>query len=245
MKHGYLFNASATGLSGRITLPFHHIIESQAPSALGPVGGYSGARVPGFRFKEILSCRAAYTQVIGDYNEPTDSWDTVITSTVEGLQILGVVQAERIVARVATRHYLRPDIILPDSIRPAGSTIEGLTIAGRAPALEWHKDLLFDLDTFDKIADAHEERSEGQKRGDAIAVSLVKSVTFPDDGIESPGHTVYVPQFGTIHLAQYVPSRMGARIDMLRVELGCAVAGDVACGSGATSGQPMPPPHGN
>ncbi len=278
MKHGYRFNASATGLAGHITNPFQHVIESQAPSALSSVGGYSGARVPGFRFKEVISFRSAATQVIGDFSEDTDSWDTVVTSTVEGLEILGVVQAERVVARIATRHFRDPQLG-PDSIRPLGSQIDGLVIAGVEADIVWNRDLLCNLDTHQKIADAYEDPSSDFKtrydasqyigetekildrhrpffpwhdrertaeipnKGGVIATSLVESVSTPDGCLDSRAHVIHVPQFGTIVLAQYLPGPYGATIDMIRVHFGSSLGGDVTVGGGATSGQPMPPPH--
>jgi hypothetical protein len=280
MKHGYRFNASATGLTGHITSPFDHVIESQAPSALSSIGGYSGAREPGFRFKEIVSFRAAYTQVIGSYSEETASWDTVLTSTVEGLDILGVLQAERVVARIATRHYRDPKFG-PDAIRPVGSQIDGLFIGGVETAIVWNKDLICNLDTYQKITDSYEhpsssfrarydsahyigeteqleehhrpffpwsdreKRGEIPNKGGVIATSLVESVSAPRGCLDSRAHVIHVPQFGTIVLAQYLPSQWGATIDMIQVHLGCAANGTVAAGGGATSGQPMPPPHGN
>lgn len=106
MKHGFQFHAFATGVAGKITHPFDHTIDSLAPTALAPQGGYSSGRVNHYKLREVISFRSTYTQVSGAFSEETGSWDTVMTATVEGLQILGALKADLVVARLASRHYL-------------------------------------------------------------------------------------------------------------------------------------------
>src|SRR5208283_2842736 len=99
MEQQFLYHALASGVSGQITLPFQHLIEVQAPSALPSTGGYSASRVEGFRYEDILSFSSASTVATG--SESGESFNTLATATVEGLNILNVVKADRVVARLA------------------------------------------------------------------------------------------------------------------------------------------------
>ena len=72
--------------------------------SLPPVGGHVTARTDAFNFEEIISCRSAYTKVSGRRVAEDGPWWALVTSVVEGLNILEVVTAERIVAQVAVEH---------------------------------------------------------------------------------------------------------------------------------------------
>src|SRR5215831_8902264 len=102
MERTFFYHALASGVSGRITAPFQDLIEVQAASALPHTGGYSAARVENFRYKEILSFRSSTTLTIGSFSEDKRKYNTLATTTVEGLNILDAVTADRIVARLAS-----------------------------------------------------------------------------------------------------------------------------------------------
>jgi hypothetical protein len=123
----YYFHAEANPLGGFIEKPFERHIPSQASVSLPAVGGHATARIESFNFEEIVSCRSAYTRVTGKQVEEGGSWFTVVTSVVEGLNILEVVTAERIVAQVAVEHPF--DGGTP-RISFAGSRFEQLKIGG-------------------------------------------------------------------------------------------------------------------
>ena len=242
MNARFQYHAFATGFAGRITQPFEHTIESQAQSALSPDGGYGSNRVERYRFKEIVSFSAAYTQVAGAYVEHKGrpSWDTVVTSTVEGLEIMGVVKASRIVARLASSHAVDEE---EPSILPLGSTIEGLTIAGFHVDIEWNTDVYSQHDTYSKVLEAHRshEKLDPAKRG-SIFGSLVREVKINSGFLTPRGHSIPVPHFGIITLGQLLIDGNARQLTMLQVEPECAVAISCTAGSGQTNGQPVPPP---
>src|SRR5580698_6606492 len=96
----YSFRADATALGGYLEEPFQMNIPTLTPVSLPPVGGFAMARSEGFILDEIVSCTLAYTRVSG--REHADgSISTLVTSVVEGLNLLGVVKAKRIVSRVS------------------------------------------------------------------------------------------------------------------------------------------------
>lgn len=126
-KKVFYYHSDANSLGGFIEEPFPGIIPSQASVSLPAVGGYATARTEAFDFKAIVSCRSAYTRVSGRTIEKDGPWSTLVTSVVEGLNILEVVTAERIVAQISVEH---PRDGGSAGISFAGSRFEKLRIAG-------------------------------------------------------------------------------------------------------------------
>src|ERR1700686_2613576 len=91
----YHYNAHGSALSGHIQRPFDEIIEVQSGMSLPSSGGYGAVRVEKFRFKEVVSFDAASTQVSGSKKKEDNSHTTLVSTVVEGLNILGVVTADR------------------------------------------------------------------------------------------------------------------------------------------------------
>jgi hypothetical protein len=126
-KKTFYFHADAHALGGFIESPTRQHIPLQASLSLPSVGGHAVNRSPAFNFEEIVSCRSAYTRVSGLQAGKDGSSTTLITSVVEGLNILEVFTAERLVAQITVEHPA--DRSLP-RISFTGSTFEGLRIAG-------------------------------------------------------------------------------------------------------------------
>jgi len=138
-KKTYYFHADANSLGGFIDKPFQKAIPSQAPISLPPVGGHATARTDAFNFEEIISCRSAYTKVSGRLVAEDGPGSVLVTSVVEGLNILEVVKAERIVAQVAVEHSGGDDF---SQIHFTGSCCEGLKIGGYDASPTFNADLL-------------------------------------------------------------------------------------------------------
>ena len=109
MIERFRYHAFTTGVSGRITHPFDEIIPVQASLALPETGGFGTVRVDRFDFRGILSFESAQALVAGSFTPRTQSFDSVATVTVTGLNILGMVTADRIVARIASSHPPDPE----------------------------------------------------------------------------------------------------------------------------------------
>ena len=129
MEKTFLYHALASGVSGNITLPFHELIEVHAASALPFTGGHSASRAESFRFKDIISFSSASTITTG--SETSDAYNTLATATVEGLNILNLVKADRVVARLASKYSKDSR---QHSATIAGSYFENLRIAGNLVA---------------------------------------------------------------------------------------------------------------
>jgi hypothetical protein len=126
VKKTHYFHAEANPLGGYIEKPLPKNIPSQASGSLPAVGGHVTTRTEGFNFEDIVSCRSAYTRISGTQDED-GSWWTLVTSVVEGLNILEVVTAERVVAQISVEH---PADGGPPLISFTGSRFERLQIGG-------------------------------------------------------------------------------------------------------------------
>jgi hypothetical protein len=126
----FQFHAEAAAASGTLSLPFQEQINVVAGSTLPPGGGYGSSRIQDFRHREILTIKEAYSYVTGSATATTV--ETAATAVVVGLNILDIVTADRIVARLTSS---RPKGSTEElSIIPLGSTFENLRIAGRKVA---------------------------------------------------------------------------------------------------------------
>ena len=81
----------------------------------------------------------------------------------------------------------------------------------------------------------------GEERGKRgyILASLVNGVHGAAPG-SSFGHVVHIPSFGNIFLGELIVTPVAFHLNMLRVEMGCAAAGNVCFGSSRGNGSPMP-----
>jgi hypothetical protein len=127
MTPQFFYHALGVGLGGRITRPFCDVIEAQAATALPIVGGYASNHVDGYRFHDIVSVRSARIHAVGT-EDKKGGFNTSVSVTVEGLNILDVVTAESITARLSSFHG--PDDAQP-RITALGSNFRDLRIGGR------------------------------------------------------------------------------------------------------------------
>ncbi|MGD0546375.1 MAG: hypothetical protein ABR991_00935 [Terracidiphilus sp.] len=135
----HTYNAEAMALSGKLVLPVEQPIEPQAHSKLDPEGGYFAQRSGGFTLESVISFRSAYTHVSGSKSlKPGEGYNTLTTTVVEGLNVMEIVTADRVVGQTITEHPL--DRYMP-SITFLGTRIENLRIAGFPVALEWDYDI--------------------------------------------------------------------------------------------------------
>lgn len=163
----FIYHAFAIGVSGRITAPFDEIIPVQASTALPEAGGFGTSRVDRFEFRNILSFTGARAVVAGSQSPAANdtkqdgqpaqntkgaSRDAAATVIVEGLNVLGVVTADRIVARIASSHPVDP--AQPSSITPIGSYFENLRIAGYPVKLDLAVDRFAEFATAQSVRNA-------------------------------------------------------------------------------------------
>jgi hypothetical protein len=247
LEHRFLYHANATGLEGRITVPFDHLIEVQAASALPPTGGYSSARVEHFAFKEMISFESAVTQAVGSFSPEDKAHNTLVTATIEKLNILDQVTADRVVAYLTSKH---PESGGQPSIIPLGSSFENLRIAGCPVDVHLDCEVFIELDTYDKVCERLERDKDFRSRllarqeglavpppRDALLCCLVREIRPHCPELKPKGCTIFVPHFGTVYLAEFLIQPYARTVTMIRVELGCPVRGHATAAIVSGNGQ--------
>jgi hypothetical protein len=249
----FLYNAHAHGVSGEFQRPIKQIIEAQAATSLSTAGGHGRSRADKFKFVEFLSFDSAYSHVSGSKSETDGNYSTLATATVEGLNILDVVTARRVVARLSSERNLQE----PEShIIFLGSRFEDLRIAGCPVEVILDLELFHRADTFSnfkkefdsnadfrKMAQDPFQAGQSQKSPDPSGVflcSLVKDIKTTCPGVKREGHGLVIPQFGKVFFAEVVIEHQKRTLTMIRAELGCPVTGGVVTAMVQGNGRPWP-----
>src|SRR5262249_6142280 len=120
----FFFHGAALALGGQITRPFSELIENQAATSLPTVGGYGAARVEKFRYRDLISIERAVSVVTGSSRDGVH--DALAMVTIEGLNVMNIVTADKVVARLTSTHGGGGEV----SLLPIGSYFENLRIAG-------------------------------------------------------------------------------------------------------------------
>jgi len=255
IKRVFHYHASGLALSGSFKRPISRDIEVQAPTVLPTIGGYGNARVENFRLDHHIQFKAGYSHVAGSKQQKDDKefHTTQVTATVECLNVLDVVTADRVVARAAAYHVLPDD---ESHFSFVASTIENLRICGYPVEIE-HNDRLFaHLDTFEKVKKELETDKEFKKMAEdpfhtgkptklseghgEILCSLVKQIKTKAPGVTVEGHGLVIPNFGRVYIAEALLSSCKRTLTMLRFELGSPVEGNVVVAQGGVNGFPWP-----
>jgi hypothetical protein len=249
----YSFQAEANALGGILEEPFRKIVPTLAPVSLPCVGGFATARSEGFTLDEIVRCSAAYTRVSGQ-EESDGSSAILVTAVIEKLNLLEVLEADRIVAQLS---IWTPADGGPTRISTAGTHFEGLRLAGRRCSVRPNPRFL-DL-TSDK-----DGRAEGVTASDVakIGAAQAKVVTagfkggsleawaekrfgwmgkapanrtgcslvdgFDGVGARECGHVFDLPGFGRFAFGELLVGVETVQLVSVRAELGCPVKGRIS-----------------
>ena len=250
MEKRFLYHALSTGLAGRITLPFDDLIEVKGASALPQTGGYSSSRVENFDYRHMITFRAASTIATGSFDREGKAHNTLVTATIEQLNILDQVTADLVVARLTSKH---PESGGQPSIIPLGSAFVNLRVAGCLVEVHLDSDTFYELDTYDKFSTrlkADEAFRQGVLRGQEklplppphgpVLCSLAREVRPHCRELKPEGNAIHVPHFGVIYLAEFLIEPYARSLTMVRVNLGCAVEGHVTACSVSGNGEGYP-----
>ncbi len=223
----HIYHAEATVLAGHLRLPLSQEIEAQAHTKLSEKGGYFSQRSEAFRLQSVISFRSAYSHVAGNRSaKPGGGWNTLTTTVVEGLNILEVVTADRVVGQTMTEH---PLIGHMPSISFLGTRFENLRIAGHPVELEFDREIFGSRPADDApytrnagfvsrvssqygrirqskdlpapLMERYDRLSSTLGASDAAECSLVNQAAGGYPG-KTFGHVIAVPGFGAITLAK-------------------------------------------
>jgi hypothetical protein len=176
-KKTFYFHADASSLGGFIEKPFQRHIPPQSSASLPAVGGHITTQSEAFNFEGVISCRSAYTRVSGRHLEENGAASVSVTSVIEGLNILEIVKADRIVAQITAEYS--GDGGFP-KVSFAGTHLDGLVIGHSDASLVLNSGLM-GFATGSKAPRAPLTHSLFQETGRQQAAKLLKSVKAEPD----------------------------------------------------------------
>jgi hypothetical protein len=229
----HTYHGEAELLSFEVQEPFQEKVRPQAKVQLygsGDESHYQFKPAGPFRLEGIISYESGYTQVAGHKSiKPGHGYATLTTSVLEGLNVLDVVTADRVVAQISTEHPL--DGAVPE-VSFLGTRFENLRIAGHKIEIDTNLDILGPkpekdgsyfaqesvlgrmADQYGKIStamglpdwakpdypsDREAWRTKNGNGSEAMRCSLVNQVGCDQ---KSYGHIIEVPHFGKFHLGE-------------------------------------------
>jgi hypothetical protein len=221
------YHAEATALGGHLRLPLVQEIKPQAHVKLPCEGGYISQRAENYRLESVISFRSAYTHVAGNRSEKAgDGFTTLVTTAIEGLNVLDVLTADRVVGQIITDHPI--DGLVP-TVSFLGTRFENLRIAGHLVEVDFDPDILGPKPANDapytsdaeflarverqyqrirahkqlpeELAERYNRLSSTLGSREAVECSLVNQASGSYPG-PSFGHMIKIPHFGTITLGK-------------------------------------------
>jgi hypothetical protein len=226
------YHAEATILSGDLYHPLKQEIKPQTNVKLAKEGGYLSEHAEPYRLEGVISFEKAYTQVAGnrDQTKPKHGWSTLVTTVVEGLNVLEVITADRVVGQIGTHHPLEGYV---PQVHFLGTRIENLRVAGHPVKVKFPPYHPFHFDKpdndgaytrhpgflervksqFENIRSAKDVPAELLERynqpaprtedgKEILECSLVSQVEVEDapEFIRGFGHVLHIRDFGKVHL---------------------------------------------
>lgn len=242
------FHAEGHAFSAHFVRPVNVPIAAQAATSLPTVGGHGHARVENFGSPRLASFKLGETHVAGSWETPTVV-TTSATSVLESLSVLDMLTADKIVSRLTARYESHPKN-RESHIMALGSHFENLRIGGFEVRVTLRHELLVNSKNFAELKDNLKADKKAGKLTvvqDGVALcSLVEKIEVDPglrnlEGFEIKGHTLTVPHFGKIALAEVFAEPGTITLTMLRFKLGSPDGGDGTGGETRTNGQPVPP----
>lgn len=154
MAKTFFFHGQGVGLGGVVTRPFQQLIDAKAAVSLPITGGKcslgSGKHtVPDLKdpqcegLPHVVSIESALTDLSGTL-DPDGVYRTRVSATVDGLNVGGVVTADKVVVNLLTEHYPGEE---EPRIDVSGSTIVNLRVAGEPVPVELDCELFKEFNT--------------------------------------------------------------------------------------------------
>jgi hypothetical protein len=139
-KRGFYYHADANALGGQLEQPFARSVSTSSSVSLAAAGGSSSSRVERFDLEGLISFESARVSVTGVASKEDAGWRSVATASVEKLNILQVLTADRLVAQLSVTHF--EDENRPAEISFNGAQFVNLRLNGELLKLEWDPELM-------------------------------------------------------------------------------------------------------
>lgn len=261
------YHANAHVLSAQFTRPVHHLVEVQGATSLPTIGGHGKNTLHDFRFEHFISVKHGYSHVSGSLQEKVEKGEdgkdavaryhtTLVTAVAEGVNILDVVTADRIIGRFASS-YREGDA--ESTFTHIGSKFENLHIAGCETKVELNVDIFENIPTFTDATNQFKNGGDFKKIAEdpfrdgnnvaepplhgAFLCSIVDTEKLKSacPGVTAKGHCLVIPKFGKLFLGEILIQYGRRTLTMLRFDLGSPVAGAGTVVQADSNGSPYPP----
>jgi len=230
----YIYKLEAIAGVANVTRPVEYSTSEQAKSELvGASPGYQSSMGENFSIEKIMSFGSAHTEVTGNEG-PDGVYNTFAVSVVEKLNILDMVTADVVTARL-TGEFHQDDYpgFKQPVVSPLGSSFVNLRIGGHPFEPKLPKEFTDHFDQRALFAALRQDRLE--RNPDPCAAAF-------------GGITLHIPGFGTITFASLTvepdPDEPEGRVlytlTMVGCELGSPVEAICAYGRGRVGGGGAP-----
>jgi hypothetical protein len=240
IKPRFYFHAEGHALSGQFRRPVQRVIEAQASTSLPTIGGTARNRVENFSADHLATFKVGHTHASGSQQD-AETYTTHVTSTIEDLNILDVITADRIVSHLTSQHKRGK---MEGHILALGTHFDNLRIGGYEVKVTLRHELFIDCEDFAALRNKVASDGNSGKiavTGDRTALcSLVEKIETKLPMVDGLKHVLHVPHFGMVSLAE-VFAEPGARtLTMLRLDLGSPTAATLTVAEGKINGYPWP-----
>lgn len=243
-RQSFAFHADTYALNASFHRPVVCQIEALAATCLPIIGGHAQACATEYCVPRLAHFKSAHSHVSGSMQDESTATTQAIT-TIASLNIMDVITADRIVARLTSEH----NIDEPEGhILAIGSTFENLRIAGYTFNIVLRHDLLLGskthADLAKKIAAIKKDGRIANTTGGVTLCSLVEKIETDFPGLtdaDKKKHIVQIPHLGTISFAELLSVEGMKSLTMLRFDLGSPDGGSGTAGGASTNGKPTPP----
>ena len=263
----FVFRGNASAIAGQLYRPKTIIVDVNCgASSLGVSGGRSQSKINGASFGDIITFGSAFTLAEGLFDDEKQSaavtdhkgtpsqLSTTTTVTAETREISVGIKPVVTIKRVRGTLVSRSSVAgsgEPSIIPARDTTIQGVTIAGNALAVNLNIGLFQKHDTRSKVLAAADdpklfrgygsqlvtgatiegcapERPGLTSRDGVVYTTIVKELKWegkPPKNARIDGHSVIVDDFGTVYFGELLIDRDERRLTMVRFELGSPVGG--------------------
>jgi hypothetical protein len=239
------FHAGGTAFSASFKRPVAYEIPAQAEVYLPTVGGHGHSRVDNFDVPRLVRFKNADSHVSGSFSDPTTATSEV-TSSICGLNILNVITADRIIARLTSEHKLDEEA----EILALGSAFENLRIGGYEFKIKLRHEIFLNNKTHEdlvkKVASPKENGKIVPGQDKVKLCTLVEEIITDFPGLSADDkkkHVVEIRHFGTIAFGEVLCMPGMKILTMLRFDLGCPDVGSGVVTEAVLNGPQYPPPH--
>jgi hypothetical protein len=218
--HSFHYRAEGHALSGEFSRPATNSIDAIACTCLPLTGGQARTSTGTFEIHKLVSIRSAYSHVSG--SKSSDGiHNSHSTAVVEKLNVLDVVTADRVVARLTSEHGPKDK---EGHIIAMGSQFENFRISGCPVEVEFDHELFLKHKTFDalskNLAGVKKTGRMAEESNGVILCSLVKTLKVDCPGVEVKGHVITVPHFGKVYVGEVLVEHRFKRLSMLHLQMG-------------------------